>query len=226
MAVDHRHTPLDPSASAAKRTAGLFVAAEGIDRSGKTTLVRGLRDHFTTAGLRVAGYKEPTSAPIGVLLRQLSAAGPVPPMALALISAADRHHQQPTLDALLATHHLVIADRYYLSGLAYHLADGIDLGFYASCAAGIRLPQVYLYLDVPPAVAARRTDRPPDSRWEEPDLTSRLPGAYARSLALIAATPNCTVVPLDARQPATAVLTAAIAVIAGRLTTTSTRSAA
>jgi dTMP kinase len=195
---------------------GLFVAVEGIDHSGKTTLVESLCRTLACRGVAVGRHKEPTSAPIGSLLRSLAVEEPACPAALALLSAADRHHQQPTLRALLREAQVVISDRYYLSGLAYHHADGIDPAFYASCAAGVRMPDVYLYLDVPVPMAATRVDRPPDSRWETSEFTSRLPGAYHICLALLRGQ-GADVVGLDAQQPAPAVLASALAVIEDRL---------
>ncbi|WP_019030768.1 dTMP kinase [Salinispora arenicola] len=205
---------------------GLFVAVEGIDHSGKTTLVESLCQMLTGRGMAVGQCKEPTSAPIGSLLRSLAVEEPACPAALALLSAADRHHQQLTLRALLREARVVIADRYYLSGLAYHHADGIDPAFYAACAAGIQMPDVYLYLEVPVAVAATRVNRPPDSRWETAEFTSRLQDAYHTCLRLLR-DQHADIVVLDAQQPAPDVLAAASAVIEDRLSAlTSTRNAA
>ncbi|MDT5024234.1 MAG: dTMP kinase [Micromonosporaceae bacterium] len=205
---------------------GLFVAVEGIDHSGKTTLVEGLCGALDGLGVTVRPYKEPTQAPIGALLRRLAVQTPACPAALALLSAADRHHQQPTLQTLLAEAQVVVADRYYLSGLAYHYADGIDPAFYTACAAGVRLPDLYLYLDVSPAIAAGRVNRPPDSRWETTEFTIGLPRAYSHCLQLLQEQHADTVV-LDARHNAMRVLSVALTAITDRLPyPTSTRSAA
>ncbi|MEU8333683.1 dTMP kinase [Micromonospora arborensis] len=201
---------------------GLFVAVEGIDHSGKTTLVESLCQTLSDRGVVVERHKEPTRAPIGSLLRSLAVEEPACPTALALLSAADRHHQQPTLQAQLRTAQVVIADRYYLSGLAYHHTDGIDPSFYAACAAGVRMPDVYLYLDVPAPVAATRVDRPPDSRWETPEFTAGLPDAYRTCLALLRGQ-GADVVVLDAQQPAPAVLSAALVAIEDRLSAPTSR---
>nr|WP_309236868.1 dTMP kinase [Micromonospora sp. S-DT3-3-22] len=205
---------------------GLFIAVEGIDHSGKTTLVESLCQALTRQGVAVGRHKEPTGAPIGRLLRGLAVEEPACPLALALLSAADRHHQQPTLRALLREARVVIADRYYLSGLAYHHADGIDPAFYAACAAGVPMPDMYLYLDVPVPVAAARVSRAPDSRWETPEFTGRLPDAYRTCLRLLR-DQHADVVVLDAQQSASDVLAAALAAIEDRLSApTSTRNAA
>ncbi|MFC8850365.1 MULTISPECIES: dTMP kinase [unclassified Micromonospora] len=199
---------------------------EGIDHSGKTTLVESLCQALARRGVAVGRYKEPTGAPIGSLLRRLAVEEPACPPALALLSAADRHHQQPSLRALLREARVVIADRYYLSGLAYHHADGIDPALYAACAVGIRMPDVYLYLDVPVLVAAARVSRPPDSRWETPEFTRHLPQAYHTCLRLLR-DQHADVVVLDAQQSASDVLAAALVAVEDRLSAPmSTRNAA
>jgi dTMP kinase len=226
VADERSSPPLRPVCQPPPVPGPLFVAVEGIDHSGKTTLTRGLAEQLRARGLRVAVMKEPTSGPVGTLLRQLSADPAVPAVALALLSAADRHVGQSALDTALAGHDVVVADRYLLSGLAYHLADGVDIDFYRVCADGVRLPDVYLYLDVVPAVAATRVRRPPDSRWEESAFAARLPAAYQRGLAIVTAAPACGVIHLDAHQPAVAVLAAALAAVIGRLPRTPGRNAA
>jgi dTMP kinase len=113
-----------------------------------------------------------------------------------------------------------------LSGQAYHYADGIDPAYYTACAAGVRLPDLYLYLDVSPAIAAGRVNRPPDSRWETTEFTIGLPRAYSHCLQLLQEQHADTVV-LDARHNALRVLSVALTAITDRLPyPTSTRSAA
>jgi dTMP kinase len=186
---------------------------EGVDDSGKTTLTAGIAARLRAQGLRVHTHKEPSHGPIGMLLRQLSTTDYVSATAMALLSAADRHAQQGSLEVLLGGCDLLLADRYYLSGLAYHAADGIDPAFYQQLAAGVRKPDLYLYLDVEPDGVARRADAPPDGCWEEPTFAARLPAAYTHCLELVAATEAAQVEVLDANQSAPVVLDAATAVI-------------
>ncbi|MBX7267522.1 dTMP kinase [Micromonospora sp. Llam7] len=182
-----------------------FVAVEGIDRSGKTTLVAALRTALAGRGWRVAARAEPSTGPVGVFFRQVSADLTLPAYAAALLSAADRHQQQPTLAHDLATHDLVVSDRYYLSGLAYHHADGIEPAAYRSLNGGIRRPDLYLYLAVTPAVAAGRGE-PPQGRWEHPDLTARLPAAYTAAIDQLVDVEHARLIHIDASQPAPQVL--------------------
>ncbi len=190
----------------------LLVAIEGIDGSGKTTLAVALADRLTCRGIRVTSHREPSDGPAGRLLRSLSRDGDRHPMVLALLSAADRYDQQARLaDQECA---LVISDRYYLSGLAYHAADGIDQLLYQRLNAGIRRPDLYLFLHLDPAVtAARLGDRARD-RWERGGIAARVPESYQAALDLVNTTENAQVARLDAAAAPRDVLAQALAALA------------
>ncbi|MGH3929848.1 MAG: dTMP kinase [Pseudonocardiaceae bacterium] len=190
-----------------------FVAVEGIDASGKTTLTAALATALRHRGLVVAEHKEPSRGPIGMVFRHLSATGGCPAMMMALLSSADRHQQQEHLAAARQRCQVLLADRYYLSGLAYHAADGIALTFYQQLNQQVTKPDVYLYLDITPTLAARRTSGGPDGYWEQPEFAARLPGAYDTSLTLVTKTEDARVIRIDASQPAHAVLDTALAAL-------------
>lgn len=187
----------------------MLAGVEGIDGSGKTTLVTALAAVLPGRGVRVVTHREPSGGPIGRLFRQLSAGDRHDPAALALLSAADRLDQQEVLTRPGAG--LVVSDRYYLSGLAYHAADGVDPVFYQRLNDGVRRPNLYLFLDVAPATAAarRRKERASD-RWEHPAIAERVPAAYDRALRLVTETEAAVVTRLDAAQPPAAVLAQAL----------------
>jgi dTMP kinase len=190
----------------------MLAGVEGIDGSGKTTLVDALAAVLPGRGVEVATHREPSDGLIGRLFRQLSDDSERDPVALALLSAADRHDQQAAITRIGAG--LVLSDRYYLSGLAYHAVDGVDPAFYQRLNRGVRRPDLYLFLDVAPAVAvSRRKGRHPD-RWERPAIVARLPGAYDRALRLVIDTEAAVVTRLDAAQPPSAVVNQALTALA------------
>lgn len=175
---------------------GVLVAIEGIDGSGKTTLAAALAGSLTRRGMRVTSHREPSGGPSGRLLRSLSRDGNRHPMMLALLSAADRYDQQARLAEPECA--LMISDRYYLSGLAYHAADGIDQLLYQQLNAGVRRPDLYLFLHLDPAVAgARLGDRSRD-RWERGGIAARVPRCYQAALHLVQTTENARIARLDA----------------------------
>jgi dTMP kinase len=189
-----------------------LACIEGIDCSGKTTLVAALATALSGRGSRVATHREPSGGPIGRLFRDLSADDGHNPAALALLSAADRHDQQLTLARLGAD--LVISDRYYLSGLAYHAADGIDPLCYQRLNDGVRRPDLYLFLDIAPAAAAARRRGGPSDRWERDVIAARMPALYDQALRLVVDTEGAAVTRLDAAQPPPAVVAQALAALA------------
>ena len=50
---------------------GLFIALEGSDGSGKTTVLNGIRNHFDKAGIEVLYTREPGGPPIAEKIRAL-----------------------------------------------------------------------------------------------------------------------------------------------------------
>jgi dTMP kinase len=195
-----------------------LVAIEGIDKAGKTTLAGALETELRHRGLRVARHREPSDGLLGTTFRRLSAISAVSPLAMALMSAADRADQQAQLLELCEGHDLVIADRYYVSGLAYHAADGVDGGYYQYLNAAMIRPALYLFLQVAPTVAARRyQDGEHPDRWERTAVARALPASYEQALARVTVDDHAHIIRLDANQPAAAVFADALAAITRHL---------
>jgi hypothetical protein len=90
------------------------------------------------------------------------------------------------------------SDRYYLSGLAYHAADGIDHLLYQQLNAGVRRPDLYLFLQLDPAVAAARLGDRARDRWERGGIAARVPQCYQAALHLVETAENARIARLDA----------------------------
>jgi dTMP kinase len=191
----------------------VFVAIEGIDASGKTTLTTALISALRRKDLVVAEHREPSRGPVGVFFRRMSAAGGWPAMTMALLSSADRYQQQDYLDTARQRCQVVLADRYYLSRLAYHAADGIDPAYDQQLNRDVTKPDAYLYLDITPVLAATQTCGGTDGYWEQRDFAARLPAAYDACLALVTDTEGAHVIRIDASKPPHAVLDTALAAI-------------
>ncbi len=190
----------------------VLVAIEGIDGSGKTTLAAALAAGLARRGIRVTGHREPSDGPAGRLLRSLSRGGDRHPVMLALLSAADRYDQQARLADQGCD--LVISDRYYLSGLAYHAADGIGQLLYQRLNAGVRRPDLYLFLHLDPAIAAARLGGRVRDRWERGGIAARVPQSYQAALHLVEATEDAEVTRLDAARAPQDVLAQALTALA------------
>jgi dTMP kinase len=135
---------------------------EGLDGAGTTTqarrLVEALQAHGTPAHLT----REPSDGPIGRLLRELLAgrhaiAGhAIAQSTFGLLFAADRmDHIQREVEAQLAAGTTVVSDRWYHSSLAYQ-GTGAERDWIAALNARARRPDLTIFLEVRPEVAAQR----------------------------------------------------------------------
>lgn len=138
-----------------------FIVLEGIDGAGTTTQRSRLCERLRKLG-PVHATAEPSSGPIGTLIRSLlsAAATPIPPDAMALLFAADRRDHVarevlPKLEADIP----VVCDRYLLSSVAYQGAAGVSeqLIFEANFGgAALLQPDLTILVQVPTSVAAAR----------------------------------------------------------------------
>ncbi|MCB9730212.1 MAG: dTMP kinase [Deltaproteobacteria bacterium] len=157
------------------RRRGRFIVLEGIDGSGTTTQVAYLVSWLLERGELVHGTRQPSTGPVGSLLRQVLSGrvvgrgaegkpAPVDPTAVALLFAADRiDHVASEITPHLEAGRHVICDRYVLSSLAYQSLD-TDLAFVRAINGKAPAPDLTIFLRVKPEVAmdriaATRSDR-------------------------------------------------------------------
>jgi len=149
-----------------------LIVLEGIDGSGTTTQLDRLARHLEGRGRQVHVTREPSTGPVGRLLRELLTGGhrlpdgsPVDGLTAALLFAADRRdHLRREIEPALAAGKDVVSDRYLLSSLAYQ-AQEADAEWVASLARDIRPADLTLLLDVPVSIA--KTRRHDAGRTEE-----------------------------------------------------------
>jgi dTMP kinase len=142
---------------------GLFVVFEGIDGAGTTTQARLFCRWLRTLGQVVHPTAEPSGGPIGTLLRQALGGRVVGrdgqrlcPETIATLFAADRFdHLRTEIEPALHRGEHVVCDRYDHSSLAYQGLEN-DPRWVSTLNAAARRPDLVLFLDVDPAVAARR----------------------------------------------------------------------
>lgn len=180
---------------------GRFVVLEGIDGSGSTTQLERLAVALRARGRIVHTTSEPTSGPIGALIRQiLQKRIPLPdgtprPFAwstMALLFAADRvDHVDNEILPKLRAGVWVLSDRYDLSSLAYQSAtspepERVVPWIQSSNSHAIR-PDLTLVLDVPADVAAERRGLRggAEELYEKHELQRRLADVYAHAEALV-----------------------------------------
>src|SRR5262245_7385827 len=102
-----------------------FIAFEGLDGSGKTTQVKLLAEKLKEQGLKIYTTAEPTTSPIGQIIRDIfKHKMEADHRTIAALYAADRlDHITNKTDGILKKieeGYSVITDRFYFSSYAYH----------------------------------------------------------------------------------------------------------
>lgn len=150
------------------QTAGLFITFEGIDGAGKSTHIAGLAEAFRAQGRAVTLTREPGGTPLAEKLRELVLNDPMDPLSEALLMfAARRDHLQQVIEPALARGDVVLCDRFTDATFAYQGAGrGFDLDVlrqlerWVQALPGqndrLRQPDLTVWFDLPPAVAAER----------------------------------------------------------------------
>jgi dTMP kinase len=170
---------------------GRFLVLEGIDGSGTTTQLDRAVAYVESLGHPAAATREPSTGPIGRLLREALLGRLVMPdgtrmdgRSMALLFAADRiDHLQREIEPQLAAGTSVISDRYLLSSLAYQ-AEEAERDWVLGLARGILRPDLTLLLDLPIDVAAKRREAAgrPIERYDADSYLAKVSANY-RALA-------------------------------------------
>jgi dTMP kinase len=175
---------------------------EGIDGCGSTTHSKRLAKTLKGVGQDVRLTCEPTSGPIGALIRQVlqkrlfvpDASGPraFAWSTMALLFAADRlDHIDSVVAPALREGAVVVSDRYYLSSLVYQSVTAPDgagaLPWITELNRQAPPPDLTIVIDVPASVAAERraTRTHATEIFEIPELQERLARVYAYAEELV-----------------------------------------
>lgn len=167
---------------------GLFVSFEGIDGAGKSTHIEGLASAFREQGRVVTLTREPGGTPLAEALRALVLNEAMDPLTEALlIFAARRDHLQQVIEPALARGEVVLCDRFTDATFAYQGGGrGFDLEVLAQLERWVqggegqrlRQPDVTVWFDLPPEVAAERL-----AGARVPDRFESQPVAFFRAVA-------------------------------------------
>ena len=127
----------------------MYIAIEGVDKAGKTTLVRKLKENFEAEYL-----KEPTPALANFIERVKQLEHPDEDNILANLFAADRLLLKPIINKAEKEGRHVITDRSKLSSFAY---QGEELFSYNELVnKNMPDPDIVFYIDLPPIISEVR----------------------------------------------------------------------
>jgi len=140
----------------------LFIALDGIDGCGKTTLAQGMYAEMTRMKRRVKLTREPGGTEVGMLLRQLlvNQKYDLEPETELMLYCADRlEHQTKLVIPNIQSGRDVISDRFMSSTYAYQIfGRGLDknlLDFLTKYSV-VKMPDITFIIDIDPQTALSR----------------------------------------------------------------------
>ncbi len=143
-------------ADSIKVPGGFFIALEGIDGTGKTTLTKRLGETLSSV-FEVYETREPSDTEAGRTLRESFIKGRLSPMREAELFVKDRRiHIEREIEPFLSMGQIVITDRYFFSNIAYQGAEGVPMDKLKEMNSGFPLPDMVLYIDIDVDTALRR----------------------------------------------------------------------
>jgi dTMP kinase len=166
---------------------GIFISFEGIDGAGKSSHIEALEKAYLAQGRRVTRTREPGGTPLSEQLRDILLHQRMDPLTEALLMfAARREHVVQVIEPALQRGDVLLCDRFTDATFAYQgYGRGFDLDvltsleqWVQSSGAAVRQPDLTLWFDVPPAVAAERL-----VQARTPDKFEAMPQAFFERVA-------------------------------------------
>jgi len=159
---------------------GSFITLEGIEGSGKTSLIKSLDKHYQEKGQKVLLTREPGGCELGLQVREILLHAKISSLAELLLFAADRaEHVETVIKPALNAGKTVLCDRYIHSTIAYQgFGRGLDMeqiNRLNELASGGLKPNKVLLLDLEveaglQRAASRQLDEDSWTRFEEEEL--------------------------------------------------------
>jgi len=166
--------------------AGLLVAFEGLDQSGKQTQAELLRDYVVSDGRECRLISFPDyQTPIGnELSRALHGEREYGADVMQLLYVANRYEKRVQMVQWLRDGVVLLCDRYVASSIAYGEAQGLDARWLGELQRFLPPPDLTILLDIPPETAVTRKASGRDRYERDLALLSRVRESYARQSTL------------------------------------------
>lgn len=209
------------TASTTTAATGRFITIEGIDGAGKSSHLEALTAWLRARGHDVVQTREPGGTRLAESIRELFLhKDDMDALTEALlVFAARRDHLRQVIEPALARGAVVVCDRFTDATFAYQGGGrGFDLGVLTQLEQWVqqgRQPDLTLWFDLPPAVAAARREAAREADRLERETLAFFERARAGYAARAQAAPQRFAV-IDADQPRDAVWQQVEAALAAR----------
>jgi len=164
--------------------AGVLIAFEGLDQSGKETQAQLLRDRLRQNGnkSRVVSFPDYGTSIGEEIARVLQGERDYPSDVMQLLYVANRYERRSDLERWLAGGLVIICDRYVASSIAYGTAQDLDPAWLTDIQRFLPEPNLTVLLDIMPETAARRKAVGRDRYERDLALLDRVRKSYLEQL--------------------------------------------
>lgn len=164
--------------------AGVLIAFEGLDQSGKETQAQLLRDRLRQNGnkSRVVSFPDYGTSIGEEIARALQGERDYPSDVMQLLYVANRYERRSDLERWLAGGLVIICDRYVASSIAYGTAQDLDPAWLTDIQRFLPEPNLTVLLDIMPETAARRKAVGRDRYERDLALLDRVRKSYLEQL--------------------------------------------
>ena len=164
--------------------AGVLIAFEGLDQSGKETQAQLLRDRLRQDGnkSRVVSFPDYGTSIGEEIARALQGERDYPSDVMQLLYVANRHERRSDLERWLTGGLVIICDRYVASSIAYGTAQDLDPAWLTDIQRFLPQPNLTVLLDIMPETAVRRKAVGRDRYERDLALLGRVRKSYLEQL--------------------------------------------
>lgn len=166
----------------------MFIAFEGIDGAGKSTLIKGLEKALTTKRINFVTTREPGGTSLGDEIRELlircKGESPLPRTELLLYAAIRAQHVDYLIRPALKEKKWVLCDRFAASSIAFQCGGrGLnqpDVEWLNKFATEDLKPDLYVLLDLTVEESQKRREHREADRFEreKADFHNRVRDSY------------------------------------------------
>ena len=161
---------------------GMFIVVDGIDGSGKSEIVRMLRNYLSNKKYEVLKTREPTDGKYGRKIREMLKKEKDPKsnsakMAEFFVEDRKEHMEkeiEPFLSKSNSKINIVLCDRYYYSTIAFQGAQGLDVKGLIAKNKDFRRPNIAFILDIEPSVALKRIEYRRKEKFEQLEFMKKI----------------------------------------------------